>query len=116
MDFWKRLDSLIAASQIIIDRPKGSHHPRYPEIIYPLDYGYLKGTSGGDSNEIDVWRGTLTENRLVAVICTVDMKKHDAEIKLLIGCTDAEINVVNRFYNEQKFMSGVITLRNATEN
>ena len=111
MDFWKRLDSLIAANLLVIDRPKGSAHPRYPDIIYPLDYGYLKGTSGGDGNEIDVWQGTIVENRLVAVICTVDSMKQDTEIKLLIGCTDDEINTVDRFYNEQEYMSGVIILR-----
>lgn len=32
----------------MIDRPKGSAHPRYPEFIYKVDYGYLKNTSSID--------------------------------------------------------------------
>ena len=111
MDFWKRLDSLITVSPIVIDRPKGSAHPRYPDMVYPLDYGYLKGTSGGDGNEIDVWRGTLGENRLVAVVLTVDAVKRDTEMKLLIGCTGDEIEIVNRFYNNNDSMSGMVVLR-----
>lgn len=35
--FWDRLDALIQQSEIIIDRPRGTAHPRYPEYLYPLD-------------------------------------------------------------------------------
>ena len=52
--FWNALDTLIATSEIAIDRPRGSAHPRYADITYPLDYGYLTGTSGGDGDEIDI--------------------------------------------------------------
>jgi predicted acetyltransferase len=47
-DFWQALDKLVSDSEIVIDRPKGSAHPRYPEFIYPLEYGYLKGTTAMD--------------------------------------------------------------------
>lgn len=43
--FWNALDDLIANSEIIIDRPKGTTHPKYPDFIYRVDYGYLKDTS-----------------------------------------------------------------------
>lgn len=111
MDFWTRLDSLIASHEIIIDRPRGSGHPRYPEFLYPLDYGYLKGTSGGDGDGIDVWRGSMEDGRLVAVICTVDTLKGDAELKLLIGCTDSEMDAIYRFHNNDYPMSGLIVRR-----
>ncbi len=41
-DFWLALDRLVAASEIIIDRPKGSAHPRYPDFIYPAA-GWMRG-------------------------------------------------------------------------
>jgi len=106
MDFWTRLDNLIASQELVIDRPKGGTHPRYPDLVYPLDYGYLKSTSGGDGNEIDVWRGSIPNGLLVGIVCTVDTKKKDAEIKLLIGCTEAEIGYVERVYNDHSDMSG----------
>ena len=37
--FWERLDALLAQSRIVIDRPRGSHHPRFPQIVYEIDYG-----------------------------------------------------------------------------
>lgn len=57
-DFWFTLDKLVDTSEIIIDRPKGTAHPKYPDFIYKVDYGYLKNTSSMDGDGIDVWVGT----------------------------------------------------------
>ncbi len=43
--FWQTMTELAETGSIVLDRPKGSAHPRYPEMIYPLDYGYLENTS-----------------------------------------------------------------------
>lgn len=40
---------------IVIDRPIGSVHPEYPDTVYPLNYGYIPNTKGGDSEETDVY-------------------------------------------------------------
>jgi inorganic pyrophosphatase len=53
--FWHALDILVDTSTLTIDRPKGSAHPRYADFRYPLDYGYLEGTTSGDSLGIDIW-------------------------------------------------------------
>ena len=96
--FWTHLDDLIANSHIVLDRPKGSAHPRFPTIIYPLDYGYLTDTSSGDGEEVDVWLGSLPESAgLVAVITTVDLFKRDVEPKLLIRCSNEEIQIIVDF-------------------
>jgi inorganic pyrophosphatase len=111
MDFWTRLDKLLNSSELVIDRPKGSNHPKYPNIIYPLDYGYLSGTSGGNGKEIDVWCGSGISRNLVAIVCTVDTLKNDTELKLLLGCTEEEIEIVNQFHNDNQYMSGLIIKR-----
>jgi len=110
VDFWIRLDGLIASNEIVIDRPKGSAHPRYPELVYPLDYGYVAGTSAGDGNEIDVWQGLMADKRLVAIVCTVDLVKKDTELKLIIGCNDDEIEIIKGFHNND-YMSGLVVKR-----
>ncbi len=110
--FWSRLDELIQSSEFVIDRPKGTPHPRYPDLIFPLDYGYLKGTTGGDGDGIDVWMGTAAHSKLTAVANTVDMKKRDAEIKLVIGCTEAEIAIIEKFHNGL-YQSAIIFRREA---
>ncbi|MDE6111731.1 MAG: inorganic diphosphatase [Eubacterium sp.] len=39
----------------IIDRPIGSCHPKYPDIIYPVNYGYIPDIFAGDGEEQDVY-------------------------------------------------------------
>ncbi|MDM8267797.1 inorganic pyrophosphatase [Barnesiella viscericola] len=109
--FWKHLDKLLSQSKIVIDRPKGSVHPRYPQIVYELDYGYLDGTKSSDNEGIDVWLGTDAEHQLDAIVCTVDLVKRDSEIKLLIGCTPAEKSYIKSFYNEWPQMGGILIER-----
>ena len=38
-----------------VDRPLGSSHPEYPELIYPVNYGYVPGTLAGDGEEQDAY-------------------------------------------------------------
>jgi inorganic pyrophosphatase len=98
-NFWTHLDQLVTASRIVIDRPKGSAHPRYPDVIYPVDYGYLDGTTAADSGGVDVWIGSTGATSPDAIICTVDLLKRDTEIKILIGCTAEEQQTILAFHN-----------------
>ena len=109
--FWKAIDTLISSGNIIIDRPKGSVHPRFPNIKYKVDYGYIENTSSMDGDGIDVWLGSLADKKVNAIICTVDLMKKDSEIKLLIGCTEEEINTVYEFHNNTEFMKGLLIPR-----
>jgi len=109
--FWAYLVSLIQSAELVIDRPKGSPHPRYPLMVYPLDYGYLKGTVSGDGKELDVWRGSLTEEKLDAVVCTVDLLKKDVEVKLLLGCTENEKTIICDFHDDSEYMAAILLRR-----
>lgn len=110
-DFWVTLDKLVNESEIVIDRPKGSSHPRYPDFIYKVNYGYLKGSQSQDNNEIDVWVGSSTEKKVDAIICTVDLTKRDSEIKILISTTDEEKDIIYRTHNETESMKGIMIRR-----
>ena len=110
MDYWRSLDELVKTREIVIDRPIGTNHPRFPRVTYPLDYGYLKGTKSGDGDGIDVWRGSLDSNIVDATIVAVDLLKSDVEVKLLVGCTEAEIEIVLNFHNMFS-QSGILVKR-----
>jgi inorganic pyrophosphatase len=102
-NFWQQLDNLFSSSKIVIDRPRDSAHPRHPDIIYPMDYGYLDNTSAGDGDGIDVWIGSLPgQGTLVGAIATVDLFKRDVELKLLINCSEAEIQIIMDFYHDNQ--------------
>ena len=100
--FWQEMNQLVITNSIIIDRPKGSSHPRYPEMIYPLDYGYLENTKSGDGMGIDIWLGFRNSKTLTGILCTFDTLKRDAEIKLLIGCTKEDVEMIQNFHGEMQ--------------
>ena len=98
--FWQGMGNLLTTNKTIIDRPKGNHHPRYTEYIYPLDYGYLENTTASDGDGIDVWIGSLGSKTLTGILCTFDNIKLDAEIKLLIGCTNEDVQIIRNFHHQ----------------
>ena len=109
-DFSNILDSLVYDSEIIIDRPKGTTHPKFPNFIYKVDYGYLKNTSSMDGAGIDVWVGS-GKKQIDAIMCIVDFMKRDSEIKILIGCTEEEKQLVYQTHNETQWMKGILIRR-----
>jgi inorganic pyrophosphatase len=98
-DFWSRLASFVSRGSVVVDRPRGSTHPRIPGLIYPLDYGYLKDLRSGDGEGVDVWIGSLKRQVVTGVICTIDVGKRDTEVKILLGCTRAEQRRILSLHN-----------------
>lgn len=109
-DFWKLIDEMVAKHNIIIDRPKGSKHPKW-DWVYECDYGYLDGTSSHDGEGIDVWVGSSPKPYADAVICIVDTIGNDSEIKILIGCTDEELEYIYNIHNKFDTMKGILIRR-----
>ncbi len=76
----------------VVDRPAGSRHPRYADIIYPINYGYVEGIIAGDGAEQDVYvLGTKKpletfEGQVIAVY----HRFHDVEDKWIVS-VDASV-------------------------
>ena len=72
---------------VVIDRPLGSRHPEYPELLYPVNYGYVPGILAGDGEEQDAYILGVEEplerftGRVIAVIHRLD----DAENKWVVA-------------------------------
>ena len=103
--FWRSMGQLLVTHALVIDRPRGTSHPHYPEMIYPLDYGYLENTTASDGGGIDVWLGSLntmmnSAKILTGILCTFDTLKRDAEIKLLVGCSAEDVQVIRDFHKD----------------
>jgi inorganic pyrophosphatase len=100
-EFIDFLQKLVDTSQIVIDRPKGSLHPRFPGKEYPVDYGYLEGTTSMDASGVDVWVGSLGKHTVIGMLCTVDLLKRDTELKILVDCSDEDIHLIHNFVNNR---------------
>jgi inorganic pyrophosphatase len=95
----------------IIDRPLGSRHPVFPDLIYPVNYGYVEGVTGGDGEEQDVYvlgdGGPL--ERFEGKVIAVYHRFNDCEDKWVVSLdgsdyTDAEILDAIRF--QERFFEG----------
>lgn len=40
---------------VTVDRPLGSYHPKHPDMLYTVNYGYIKGTIVPDGEEQDAY-------------------------------------------------------------
>lgn len=109
--FWDLLDEMVKNSEIIIDRPKGTAHPKFKEAIYPLDYGYLSGTTACDGEGIDIFVGSMDNKKIDAILCTVDNLQKDSEIKIMLGCTEEEKMAAHNFLNSTSFMKNILIRR-----
>lgn len=89
MDYGQVIGTVVKGK---VDRPAGSAHPRHPEMIYPVNYGYVDGVLAGDGAEQDVYvLGTdvpLTEftGRVIAVY----HRLNDVEDKWIVSVDSAE--------------------------
>ncbi len=72
---------------VTVDRPLGSRHPQYPDLYYPINYGYISGTVAADGEEIDAYilgvdrPITQFTGRVIAVI----HRRNDVEDKLVVA-------------------------------
>lgn len=103
---WAALEAAVRSRNIVLDRPQGSVHPTFPDIRYPLDYGYVEGLLGTDGDGLDVFVGTA-QTGLVGACETTDHRKGDRELKLLLDCDPREV------YMAYGFLTFIPTLMSA---
>lgn len=86
----------------IIDRPLGSRHPKYPELVYPVNYGYVEHVMAGDGAEQDVYvLGTekaleTFSGRVIAVL----HRLNDCEDKWIVS-------VIGREYTDEEILDAI---------
>ncbi len=93
-----------------IDRPLGSAHPRHPDMIYPINYGYVDGIIAGDGMEQDVYLlgpdGPVSE--FSGPVVAVYHRLNDLEDKWIVsadGRTRSEEEILSAIgFQEQYFM------------
>ena len=95
----------------VIDRPVGSRHPRYSDMIYPVNYGYVEGVIAGDDEEQDVYViGTnepieTFEGKVIAIFHRFD----DAEDKWIVSLDDSDYSneeILKAINFQEQFFDG----------
>ena len=75
---------------VTIDRPKDSRHPKYPDLIYPVNYGYIEGVIGGDGEEQDAYVLGVDEpvKEFTGKVIAIIHRLNDVENKLVVAPED----------------------------
>ena len=64
-----------------------------------------------DGGGIDVWVGTDRKRQVDAILCVIDLMKRDSEIKVFIGCTQAEKEAIYETQNQTAYMKALLIRR-----
>lgn len=99
LHFWEKLEEVVAAHNIVIERPAGSRHPQVPDIAYPVDCGRLAGTPAPDGSGTVIFIGSSGDARVDGVLCTLDLVGKGVELQILMGCTPAEMQALAKLLN-----------------
>ena len=73
--------------KVIIDRPLGSRHPKYPDIVYPVNYGYIEGIIAPDGEEQDAYvlGVTLPVQEFTGRVVAIVHRYNDVEEKWVVA-------------------------------
>jgi inorganic pyrophosphatase len=93
---WRRWEQLINDRGIVIDRPRGTAHPLYPDMIYPCDYGHLPDTRAPDGEDVDIFVGPAPAG-LVGLIALTHQPSGIREPKLLMNLSRADADKIIEF-------------------
>lgn len=99
---------------VTVDRPLGSYHPKYKDMYYPINYGYIEGIIAPDGEEQDAYILGVDKpvERFTGKIIAIVHRNDDAEEKWVVcpedvSYTKEEIMELLRF-QEQYFQSEII--------
>lgn len=101
--------------RVIIDRPLGSCHPDHPDLVYPVNYGFVEGIPGGDGEDQDVYVLGVQKpvSDFIGKIIAVVHRENDIEEKWVAAPfeTDYTADQIMKaiYFQEKYFSSSVIT-------
>ena len=109
--FWQKVDTLFHSSSVKITKKKGDHHDEFHNLVYPMKY--LTDTKGSNGNGISVYVGSGS-SKVSALVVACDILMKELDVKMLIGCSEEEIEEVLRFLNQTEFQKTVLIKRGSS--
>lgn len=78
---------------VTVDRPIHSHHPDYPDLVYPINYGYIAGVPAADGEDQDAYiLGVDTPiSSFTGCVKAIIHRKNDIEDKLVVAPDDLAV-------------------------
>ena len=110
----EKLENMIGENvEVYIDRPIGSIHPKHKDIIYPLNYGYIKEITSVDGEYQDAY--VLCEDNEIEYcygkVYAVLERENDLEDKLIITTKNKDYTndeIVEKVKFQERFFKSKI--------
>lgn len=99
---------------VIIDRPLGSFHPKYKDMYYPINYGYIEGIIAPDGEQQDAYILGVDKpvHKFTGKIIAVIHRSDDIEEKWVVcpvDCSYSKREIMEQVkFQEQFFNSDII--------
>lgn len=99
---------------VTVDRPLGSHHPKYKDMYYPINYGYIEGVIAPDGEEQDAYILGVDKpiERFTGKIIAIVHRYDDIEEKWVVcpeGVSFSEEEILEQIcFQEQYYQSEII--------
>ncbi len=73
--------------KVIVDRPLGTYHPKYKDIYYSVNYGYVHGVIAPDGEEQDAYILGVSEpiKEFVGKVIAIIHRFDDVEEKWVVA-------------------------------
>ncbi len=94
---------------VAVDRPMGSCHPDYPNMYYPVNYGYISGTAAGDGEAQDAYILGVSQplESFTGIVIAIIHRLDDIEDKWVVaprGCHFTKEQIIAQtLFQEQYF-------------
>lgn len=103
-----KVETLLLSSRLNLTKKRGEMHSKFKNLIYPTDYGHLSDTRSSSEEGVSVYAGSGDRNHITALVIAADILTKELDVKMLIGCTDEETDMVLRFLNQTDYQKTVL--------
>ena len=98
---------------VTVDRPMGSRHPKFPDLIYTVNYGFIHGLLGGDGEEQDAYILGVDEpiSSFVGQVIAIIHRLNDVEDKLVVapdGVTFTREQIIEQTSFQERYFNSTV--------
>lgn len=93
---------------VVVDRPLGSRHPDYPNLVYPVNYGYVPHVMAEDGEEQDAYVIDVEEPiaDCIGTVIAVIRRADDVESKWVVAVKEtfySDEQILNKTHFQEQF-------------
>lgn len=101
--------------KVSVDRPLGSYHPKYKDMYYPINYGYIDGIMAPDGKEQDAYILGVNKpiKEFVGKVIAVIHRYDDIEEKWVVapeGVSFTKDEIMKQIYFQEKYFVSEIRM------